>query len=155
MFTPRNSLTLALCLIALGLTTAGCKKGSSTTPEGDSPGGDQAADQNDAAGGGGYDGPSEEVLTVDSFEETMQTKQGDVADCFAAAKEAKPDLKGKLALDITVGGDGSVSSVKFDEASTIKEASITACVEEKARGWKFPKTSDGKEMTLPYALNLS
>ena len=153
---PRISLTLALCLIALA--PAGCKKGSTTTPDGDSPGGDAAADANDRAGDGndgGYDGPREDVLTVDSFEETMQSKQGDVADCFAQAKESKPDLAGKLALDVTVAGDGSVSSVKFDEGSSIKEASITTCIEGKAKGWKFPKTRDGSEMTLPYALNLS
>jgi hypothetical protein len=109
MITPRTSLTLAFCLIALGLAGAGCKKASTTTPDGDSPGGDAAADASDGGGGGGggYDGPQEDVLTVDSFEETMQNKQGDVADCFAQAKESKPDLAGKLALDVTVAGDGS------------------------------------------------
>lgn len=149
-------ITRALCLLALGLAvTTGCKKDSTTTPDGDSPGGAVAGGSDDGdGGGGGYDGPREEVLTVDSFEETMQGKQGEVADCFAQAKEAKPDLAGKLALDITVGGDGSVSSVKFDEGSSITEASITACVEEKAKGWRFPKTRDGDEMTLPYSLNL-
>ncbi|HEY8376973.1 MAG TPA: AgmX/PglI C-terminal domain-containing protein [Nannocystis sp.] len=150
-------ITRALCLLALGLAvTTGCKKGSTTTPDDASPGGDAAGSSSDDGdgGGGGYDGPTEEILTVDSFEETMQGKQNEVADCFAQAKEAKPDLAGKLALDITVAGDGSVKSVKFDEGSTIQEASITACVEEKAKGWKFPKTRDGNDMTLPYALNL-
>ena len=151
MTTRIAPLFLALCLATLGA----CKKQADSSPpdgdkagEGGSGGGEQAGD----AGGDAEMG--EEFLSVDGFEETMQGKQGDVADCFAQAKEAKPDLSGKLALDITVGGDGSVSAVKFDDASTIKEASITSCVEEKAKGWKFAKTRDGKEMTLPYSLNL-
>ena len=152
MMTRIAPLFLALGLLSLGA----CKKqADSSPPDGDkadqgggSGGGEQAGDQ------GGDAEAGEEFLSVDGFEETMQGKQGDVADCFAQAKEAKPDLSGKLALDITVGGDGSVSAVKFDDASTIKEASITSCVEEKAKGWKFAKTRDGKEMTLPYSLNL-
>lgn len=153
MMTRIAPLFLALGLLSLGA----CKKqADSSPPDGDKAdqgggdgGGEQAGDQ-----GGGDAAAGEEFLSVDGFEETMQGKQGDVADCFAQAKEAKPDLSGKLSLDITIGGDGSVSAVKFDDASTIKEASITACVEEKAKGWKFAKTRDGKDMTLPYSLNL-
>lgn len=146
--------TLTLCLLTL-VASPGCKKEATTAPDGDGGGGAVADREDSSDGDGGYDGPSEEILTADAFEETMQAKQGDVADCFAAAKEAKPDLAGKLALDVTVAGDGSVASVKFDEGSTIQEASITSCIEEKAKSWKFYKTRDGSEMTLPYSLNLS
>lgn len=152
MTTRRLSLFLALCLVPL----AACKKqADSTTPDETDKPDSGPADATDAGGGGGGGGDAgEEVLSVDAFEEAMQGKQSDVADCFGEAKEKKPDLSGKLALDITVAGDGSVSGVTFDDTSTIKEASITACVAEKAKGWKFPRTSDGNAMTLPYSLNL-
>ncbi len=144
-------LILGVCLLSLG-----CKKEAESKPPGDEgAGGGGGADAGGGDAGGGGGGEVEEILTVDTFEETMQGKQGDVADCFAAAKEANPKLSGKLVLGITVGGDGAVAVVKFDDSSTIKEATITTCVEEKAKGWKFPKTRDGKEMTLPYSLNLS
>ncbi|WP_434422253.1 hypothetical protein [Nannocystis pusilla] len=48
-----------------------------------------------------------------------------------------------------------MSAIKFTDTSTIKEASITSCIEEKAKGWKFNKTADGNPMTLGYSLNLS
>ncbi len=158
MSTRTLPLILALCLAPLGA----CKKqADSSPPDGDKAGGDAGGGDSDAGGGGGgaggggdAGGGAEETLTVDSFEEAMQSRQGDVADCFAQAKQAKADLSGKLALDITIAGDGSVAGVKFDDTSTIKEASITGCVAEKAKGWKFAKTRDGKEMTLPYSLNL-
>ena len=150
--------TLTLCLLTL-VAAPGCKKDATTPPEGDGGGAEVAGrEDNDGAeegGAGGYDGPLEEILSADAFEELMQAKQGDVADCFAAAKEANPELAGQLAFDITVAGDGSVASITFDEASSIQDATITACVEEKARGWQFYKTRDGGEMTLPYSLNLS
>lgn len=152
MTTRPLTLVLGVLLLSLGA----CKKDADSKPPGDEAadkgGGDGGGGEAEAGGGGGE---SEEILTVDVFEETMQSKQGEVADCFTAAKEANPKLSGKLVLAVTVGGDGAVTAVKFDDASTIKEASITTCVEEKARGWKFPKTRDGKEMTQPYSLNLS
>lgn len=155
-------MTIRPRLVILGvlaLTLGACKKEADSKPPVD-----EAADQGGGGGGGGGDeadggggegAKEEEILTVDAFEEAMQGRQGDVADCFSAAKEANPKLSGKLVLDVTVAGDGSVAGVKFDDASTIKEASITTCVEGKAKGWKFPKTRDGKDMTLPYSLNLS
>ena len=154
MTTTRTSWTLALSLVTL-IALPSCKKEATTAPDGAGAGAESAGSNDGGGNDGGYDGPSEEVLTVDVFEETMQNKQGDVADCFAQAKAAKPDLAGKLSLDVTVAGDGSVASIKFEDSSTIKEASITSCIEEKARGWKFPKTRDGNQMTLPYSLGLS
>jgi hypothetical protein len=152
MTTRHLSLFLALCLVPL----AACKKQADSNPPDSTSDQDRTIPRDDAepGGGGGGDVETEEILTVDAFEEKMQGHQGDVADCFGEAKEKKADLSGKLALDITVAADGSVSAVKFDESSTIKEASITSCVEAKAKTWKFPKTSDGNEMTLPYSLNL-
>ena len=153
--TQRTSWTLALSLATL-VALPGCKKEATAPPDG-SGGGDAAAGEDGGGngGGGGSDGAAELPLTADTFEEAMQARQGDVADCFAQAKEAKPDLAGKLALDVTVAGDGSVSAIKFTDTSTIQEPSITSCIEEKAKGWKFNKTSDGSPMTLGYSLNLS
>ncbi|MDC0717766.1 AgmX/PglI C-terminal domain-containing protein [Nannocystis bainbridge] len=156
MTTSRTPWTLALCLASL-VALPSCKKEATTSPDGDGGNGDAAAGDGggNGGGGGGSGDVNEEPLTADSFEEAMQAKQGDVADCFAQAKAAKPELAGKLAIDVTVAGDGTVSAIKFTDSSTIKEASITSCIEEKARGWKFGKTSDGNPMTLGYSLNLS
>ena len=121
--------------------------------------GGDAADSAGAGGGGddggGADEPAEpDVLTVDVFEETLQAKSSDVSDCYAKAKEAKPDLSGKLSLDFTVGGDGVITEVKADPNSTIKDDGLNACVLEKAKGWKFPKTRDGEPMTLAYTYSM-
>lgn len=152
-----SSLSL-LTVLAGALALSACKKeGGDAKPPEDS--GGEAADGggggDDGAGGGGGDEPSQpDFLTVDVFEETLQAKSSDVSDCYNKAKEAKADLAGKLALDFTVGGDGVITDVKADPNSTIKDDGLNACVLEKAKTWKFPKTRDGQPMTLAYTYSM-
>ncbi|MBA3546860.1 MAG: AgmX/PglI C-terminal domain-containing protein [Nannocystis sp.] len=153
---PSTSWTLLAVLAgALATSAAGCKKDAPTQPP------DTTADDADADAGGGAaasddDEPAApEFLTVDVFEETMQGKNGEVGECFSKAREAKADLAGKLAYDFTIDGEGKISEVKEDPSSTIKDAGLNTCVRDKARGWSFPKTRDGKPMTLNYGFNLS
>lgn len=156
MMSPKRSWSLlSVLVLALGLTA--CKKDGDAKPPEDGGGGGEVADGGDGGGGGGG-GSSEdeapEFLTVDVFEETLQSKNGDVAECFGKAKEAKPDLGGELLLDFTVGGDGVVTEVKADDKSTIKDDGLNACVLEKAKTWKFPKTRKGDPMTLPFRFSM-
>ncbi len=153
MTTQRSTSWTLLALVASVLATTACKKNADTQPPEASatPTDDSALDR-----GGDASEPDEpEFLTVNDFEDAMQGKNGDIGDCFAAAREAKPELAGKLAYDFTIGGDGKVSDIKTDPASTIKDEGLDKCVREKANGWSFPKTRDGQPMTLPYAFNLS
>ena len=152
-FTSTSWPLLAVAVSALALTA--CKKQSDTAPPDD--GGSQAggADAGAASGGDASDDPAPDFLTVDAFEETITAKQSDVTDCFAAAKEKKADLGGKLALEFTIGGDGKVTEVKVEPGSTVNDPGLTTCVTDKAKTWQFPKTRDGAPMTLPYSFNLS
>lgn len=147
------SLALVLCPLLLGA----CKKQTDTQSPADASA-DASGDAGDASGSAGGGSDSEpaaaEFLTVDEFESEMETKKNDIATCYAQAKETKADLAGKLAIDVTVAGDGSVEKLAFDPGNTIKDPALNACVDEKARSWKFPKTRDGASMTLPYSLNL-
>lgn len=155
MTAPATSWSLLTALVgALALTA--CKKEGDTKPPEDTSDKADGGDAGDGGGGGGGgDEPSEpDFLTVDVFEETLQAKSSDVSDCYAKAKEAKADLSGKLALDFTVGGDGVITDVKADPNSTIKDDGLNACVLEKAKAWKFPKTRDGQPMTLAYTYSM-
>jgi len=156
MMTPKASWSLLSVLVgALALTA--CKKDGDAKPPEDGGDGGEVADGGGGEGGGGGGGEEAEeaeFLTVDVFEETLQSKNGDVAECFGKAKETKADLGGTLMLDFTVGGDGVVTEVKADDASTIKDDGLNACVLEKAKTWKFPKTRKGEPMTLPFKFSM-
>lgn len=154
MTTQRSTSWTLLALVASALATTACnKKNADTQP----PEAKEAASDDSAADRGGDASEPEEpeFLTVNDFEDAMQGKNSDIGECFATAREAKPGLAGKLAYDFTIGGDGKVSDIKPDPASTIKDPGLDKCVREKANGWSFPKTRDGQPMTLPYAFNLS
>jgi hypothetical protein len=154
---PSTSWTL-LAVLAGALAATACKKEADTKPpeaSGDLGDADDADDGGKAGDADDADDAAPEVLTVDAFEELMQGKNGDVGDCFATAREAKAELAGKLSYDFTVDGEGKISEVKLDPASAIKDEGLDNCVREKAKGWSFPKTRDGKPMTLNYAFNLS
>lgn len=141
-------------MLAGALATTACKKPADTQPPDVTAAPGDAGDAGDAGGGASEDSEPE-FLTVNDFEEAMQGKSGDIVDCLTTARETKPDLAGKLAYDFTIGGDGKVSEIKPDPASTIKDEGLDKCVREKANGWSFPKTRDGQPMTLPYTFNLS
>lgn len=144
-------LAFVICPLLLGA----CKKQSdSQSPDASAGDASDASSDVSGDGGGASEAAVEEVLTVDVFEAEMERKKDDIAGCYAQAKEAKPDLAGKLALDITVAGDGSVEKVAFDPSNSLKDPSVTSCVEGKSKEWKFPRTRDGASMTLPYSLNL-
>lgn len=156
MMTPKASWSLLSVLVG-ALALSACKKDGDAKPPEDGGGGDVAdsGGGDGGGGGGGGDEPDEaEFLTVDVFEETLQSKTDDVAECFGKAKESKPDLGGTLMLDFTVGGDGVVTEVKADDGSTIKDDGLNACVLEKAKTWKFPKTRKGEPMTLPFKFSM-
>lgn len=152
---PASVTSWTLLAAAVGvLTTTACKKQPDTrSPDGDGAGGD-VSHAGDNGGDEADDGTGPEFLTVDAFEEIVQGKTGDVTDCLTTAREAKPDLAGKLIFDFTVDGDGKVSEVKLDPASTLKDDGMNACVTDKAKGWQFPNTRDGKTMTLPYTFSM-
>ena len=151
-FTSTSWPLLAVAAGALAL--AACKKQQDAQPPDDgaaagAEGGESPLDAN-------YnDDPAPDFLTVDLFEETIDNNKGDVTDCFATAKETKPDLGGKLALEFTIGGDGKVTDVKVESGSTINDPGLTTCVTDKAKTWQFAKTRDGQPMVLPYSFNLS
>ncbi len=146
-----------LAVLASGLTLTACKKAADPqTPDGSN----SEVGEADHAGDKGGDASAEddaapEFLTVDVFEEIVDKHKSDVSDCYATAKEAKPELAGKLSLDFTIDGTGKVSEVKVDPASTLKDDAVNACVDGKVKTWEFPKTRDGKNMVLPYSFNLS
>lgn len=155
MMTQRSTSWTLLALVAGALATTACKKSADTQPPEVSAKPDDADDADGGGGGDASEAAEPEFLTVNDFEDTMQGKNGDIGDCFAKAREAKPELAGKLAYDFTVGGDGKISEIKPDPASTLKDEGLDKCVREKASTWTFPKTRDGQPMTLPYTFNLS
>ena len=130
----------------------GCKKAPDSQAPADTP---EVREEDRSGAAEDEDDAAPQVLTVDVFEDVVNTRTSDVTDCFAAAKEAKPELSGKLMLEFTIDGAGKVVEVKNEAGSTVNDPGLTTCVTDKAKAWPFPATRDGQPMTLPYTFNLS
>ena len=60
-----------------------------------------------------------------------------------------PDLEGKLVMDFTVAGSGSVSrsEIKDDGA---KDQRLSTCLTTKLSRWQFPKPRGGVNVAVTY-----
>lgn len=158
--TTRTSRAATIaCAFAL-LFAPGCKKDADTTPPDDAAdsGGDlddeDAPDESGGADEEPEEAEAEEVLTPGTFEETVNNNSGDVVDCYTEANAANPELKGDMQVLFTVGADGKVTEIKVEEGSTLNDEGLTKCVEEKVKGWQFPKPASGEPTSLPFPFSL-
>jgi len=64
-----------------------------------------------------------------------------VNSCYTKELKKSPDLKGKLTVSISVNPAGKVSGVKVLEDSV--GGGVASCVQNKIRGWAFPRGKKG------------
>ena len=63
--------------------------------------------------------------------------------CYDDALKAKPDLRGKLVLSITVAADGSVRDVNVVQ-DKLQSSGVRDCVLAQVSGWRFPAVDAGE-----------
>ena len=143
---------LTACLPLLLALAPACKKSGEAAP----PGRPAADDDDDERGGGSADddSPAEETLTASGFEDYVQGKSSEIAECFTQAADKTPGIGGQAVFDFTIAGDGRVQSAALDGSSTLKDPAFVACVQERAAAWRLPKTRDGAPMTLTFPFTL-
>ena len=69
--------------------------------------------------------------------------------CFAKALATKPDLFGRVTVEVTVGGDGRVKLASV-ASTTLKDSGVQTCLVEAMGGWIFPSPADGKDAVVTY-----
>jgi hypothetical protein len=141
----------------------GCDKGGqSATPDdaasvsddGDTTDESDAFDESaeEEAPRGSIDKGQDTVLTVSRFEETVNERMQDVADCFSDAQTSNDKLGTKLVADFEVDGEGKVTSVEATSDSEVDDAGLLGCIKDKAQGWELPPPPDGEptNFTFPF-----
>ncbi|MGC4116505.1 MAG: AgmX/PglI C-terminal domain-containing protein [Myxococcales bacterium] len=59
--------------------------------------------------------------------------------CYERETKKLPTLAGKLVVRFTIGGDGHVNDVEFDE-DTLGSAALRRCIDRSFRLWSFPSS---------------
>lgn len=143
----------ALVFLVLSL---GCNKSEASTaaPDDATGAGADEADLDDASQPDESDAedeaPEQPVLTLTTFEETVQANMQDVLDCFGDAGVSS----GKLVADFKIDGEGSVTEVVASGSSTVKKEEVLACIRDKANGWQLPPPPGGNATNMQFPFEL-
>ncbi len=81
------------------------------------------------------------AVSVGAIQSVIDQQAAAVNSCYQKELKNSPDLKGKLSLQIKVNPSGRVAGVSVN-SNTVGGA-VQRCVENKIRGWEFPKGKRG------------
>jgi hypothetical protein len=151
--TTRTWITAAAALTLL--CTVGCEKQATTNPD-DAVATDVEDDEDDDAepAEAEADDDAPQILSKGSFDETITDHFSDVGDCYVAALEGNPDLKGKLNAEFTIDADGIPTSVTAVDGSSLTDEALLQCINDAAKSWGFDKPAEAG-MRLRYEFNLA
>ena len=102
---------------------------------------------------------SVEKIDRDGIKKVFLDHQKDLTGCYNSAlanAKDKSTVQGKMVLDFTILGDGSVLYMGMDSTrSTLKSHSIAGCIVKKAYTWTFPKPPAKQTVQVYYPLSFS
>jgi hypothetical protein len=150
---------ISIFIFALAPALYGCKKEEASTspdeaaaePEEEEPNWDDTSEGEPTD----FEGSEPETLTATNFEEVVNTNMQDVVDCYTEAVGKNAKLQGTMQARFTIGGEGQVEKVEAADGSSLSDAGLTACIENKAKGWSFLKTANGESMPMEFPFNLA
>jgi TonB family protein len=78
----------------------------------------------------------------------------EVRACYNQGLARDPGLRGRVAVQFTIGGTGSVLSAVVGESS-LRDAAVGSCVTKAVRRWKFPRPPSGglTVVTYPFVMD--
>ncbi|MEZ4380288.1 MAG: AgmX/PglI C-terminal domain-containing protein [Nannocystaceae bacterium] len=89
------------------------------------------------------------ALDKDIIRRIVRAHINEVRHCYNQGLSKDPNMKGRVAVQFTIGGAGNVPSAVVSE-STIKDASVGNCIAKAVRRWKFPKPRGGGSVIVTY-----
>lgn len=91
----------------------------------------------------------EEGLTKDEVGEVIHRHMSEIRYCYESAIVRTPDIQGKLVMDFTIGGTGTVKEASVRQ-STLPDPRLDACILRRLLTWKFPLPKGGVEVDVSY-----
>ncbi|MCB0413346.1 MAG: AgmX/PglI C-terminal domain-containing protein [Bdellovibrionales bacterium] len=79
----------------------------------------------------------------------IQSQLGQVRYCYERQLSANPEIRGKILVKFTIGGNGKVISQAIG-TTTLKNAMVEGCILRRISGWKFPTPEGGTLVMVSY-----
>lgn len=88
-------------------------------------------------------------LDRDLIRRVVREHINEIRACYHASLEVEPNLKGRVAVEFKILGDGKVGESLVRE-STIDDSDVDVCIGAAPRGWRFPRPERGETVTVTY-----
>jgi TonB family protein len=89
------------------------------------------------------------ALDKDIIRRIVRAHINEVRHCYNQGLAKDQNLKGRVAVQFTIGGTGKVPTAVV-ASSTVKDASVGNCIAKAVRRWKFPKPQGGGSVIVTY-----
>lgn len=110
---------------------------------------------NMAGASGGYVAPLDSEsfieggLTREQVEEVIMRNMGQITYCYEKGLQVEPDLKGRVAVNFTIGASGKVSVARVQHSS-VDSSKLEGCIVGRVKGFKFPRPVAGVNVQVQY-----
>jgi hypothetical protein len=88
------------------------------------------------------------ALDRDMVRRIVRAHINEVRECYNAALLKDPQVSGQVEIMLGVAGDGKVE--RTEPRATTLPTAVGECISAAARGWKFPRPSDGQPVEIVY-----
>ncbi|MBL9100665.1 MAG: energy transducer TonB [Myxococcales bacterium] len=88
-------------------------------------------------------------LDKDIIRRVVRAHINEIRRCYNQGLALEPTLAGRVVVEFTVRGDGSVRDSAVT-SSTINDADVDACIAAAARRWRFPRPERDEPVTVAY-----
>ena len=88
-------------------------------------------------------------LDKDLIRRVVRAHVNEVRHCYNQGLVKDPNLKGRVAVQFTIGATGKVSSSVVAE-SDLKDGAVSSCIAQAVRRWSFPKPASGGAAMVTY-----
>jgi TonB family protein len=79
----------------------------------------------------------------------IKRHQNEIKFCYEQELQKNPALAGKVAVAWTIDATGGVSEANISESS-ISNANVESCIEQRIRRWKFPEPQGGGVVNVTF-----
>lgn len=92
-------------------------------------------------------------LDRDQIAAVINRNQGQITFCYEQGLKDTPGISGRVAIDFTISGNGSVSAAHVDSTSLNSKA-VEDCMVMRLKTWKFPVPEGGVDVRVKYPFKL-
>jgi hypothetical protein len=79
----------------------------------------------------------------------IRSQLGQILYCYERQLSANPNLYGKVAIQFTITGTGTIETQKIND-STLNNSMVEGCILQKVSHWKFPTPKGGTKVVVTY-----